>query len=164
MDFLDFSSYDMDTWTSFIQDKWYVLVIALIVILLIVKIVKTVVKWFLIVVIVLGLIFYSGYTLDDVKSFGSSVVSEGLAELKEIGEKVSDNVKDQAVKAMVSEAKEAKYVANGDGTYTVTTSSITLTGKIGEDQVSVSVKGAPAFKVQVNDVIKSFIQDAQENG
>src|SRR5690606_13012 len=89
---LDFSSYDFDMWLTYLQSNWYIIVIALIVILLIVKVVKTVVKWLLIVLVVLGLVFYSGYTLDDIKQFGTTFVTDGVSELKEIGSKVSDSV------------------------------------------------------------------------
>lgn len=158
---LDFSSYDVDMWISYLQSNWYIIAIALIVILIIVKVVKTVVKWLLIVLIVLGLAFYSGYTLDDIKQFGTNVVTDGVSELKEIGSKVSDSVKQQAIDTMLKEGQSATYKANGDGTYTVTTDSIKITGTVGAEEVEVSVKGAPAFKVQLNETIEKFIKASQ---
>lgn len=158
---LDFLSYDVDMWQQYLQSNWYIILIALIVILLIIKVVKTVVKWLLIVLIVLGLVFYSGYTLDDIKQFGTAVVTDGVSELKEMGSKVSDSVKQQAIDSMLKEGQSATYKANGDGTYTVTTESLSITGTVGEEEVSVSVKGAPAFKVQLNETIESFIKQSQ---
>lgn len=163
MSFLDFSNYDWETWLTFIQERWYVLVIGLIVVLIVVNVVKTVAKWGIIVLVVLGLIMYSGYSLDDVKNLGTELVSSGIEELKEIGNKVADNVKQDALDAMVGEAKSATYAAGEDGSYTVTTSSLVVTGKAGSDEVSISVKGAPAFKVKSNDVIADFIAQAQKN-
>jgi len=159
---LDFLSYDYDMWITYLQNNWYIIAIALIVILLIIKVVKTVLKWLLIVLIVLGLVFYSGYTLDDIKQFGSTVVTDGVSEIKEIGSKVSDAVKQQALDSMIQEGQSATYKANGDGTYTVTTESITITGTVGAEEVQVSVKGAPAFKVQINETIEQFIKQSQQ--
>ncbi len=163
MSFLDFSSYDVDTWLTFLGENWIVIAIALVVLLLIIKVVKTMVKWAFVLIIVIGLIFYSGYTLDDVKSISSNIMSGSMDELKEIGTKVADNVKQEAINAMIGEAKEAEYEVHEDGTYTVITKSVTLTGEIGKDEVSVSLKGAPAFKVQMNETLSSFIEQAQKN-
>ena len=163
MNFLDFSSYDVDTWLAFLEEKWYVILIALIVIMLIIRVMKTMVKWAIILVVAVGVIIYSGYTLDDVKSLSTSLMSSGFEELKEIGAKVADSAKEEALNAMIGEATSATYTTNTDGTFTVKTSSITLTGQPGSDEVSISVKGAPAFKVQSSEVVSQFIKQAEAN-
>lgn len=160
---LDFLSYDTDTWITYLQNNWYVLAIALVVILIVVKVVKAVVKWLIILLIVLGLIFYSGYSLDDIKQIGSAVVTDGVLELKEIGSKVGDSVKQQAIDSMLKEGQSATYKANGDGTFIVTTDSLSISGTVGSTELEVSVKGAPAFKVQTNETIEKFIKQAQNN-
>ncbi|MHA6483085.1 hypothetical protein ACX1C1_14425 [Paenibacillus sp. strain BS8-2] len=149
MDFLDFSSYDTDTWTTFFQDNWLVLAIALIILLIIVRLVKTVVKWALAAVIIIGVVLYSGYSLDDVK---------------DIGTKMMDTVKQEAVTAMIGEVENAEYKANADGTFTVTTTNVELTGKAGENEVKVSLKGAPAITIPLDDTIKTFIEQAKQKG
>lgn len=163
MSILDFSSYDIDTWLTFLGENWIVIAIALVVLLLIIKIVKTMVKWAFVLIIVIGLIFYSGYSLDDVKNISSNIMSGSMDELKEIGSKVADNIKKEAINAMVGEASEAKYELQAGGLYTVTTKSVTLTGELGSNEVSVSLKGAPAFKVQMNETLTSFIEQAKQN-
>jgi len=163
MNFLDFSNYDWETWLTFIQERWYVLVIGLIIVLIVVNVVKTVAKWGLIVLVVLGLIMYSGYSLDDVKQIGTELVTSGIEELKEIGSKVADNVKQDALDAMAEEAKSAAYTMEEDGSFKVTTPSLVVTGKPGSDEVSISVKGAPAFKVKSSEAIAEFIAQAQQN-
>lgn len=149
MDFLDFSSYDTDTWATFFQDNWLVLVIALVVLLIVVGLVRTVVKWALAAVIIIGVVLYSGYTLDDVK---------------DIGTKMMDTVKQEAVTAMIGEAENAEYKVNEDGTFTVTTTNIELTGKTGENEVKVSLKGAPAITIPLDEAIKTFIEQAKQKG
>lgn len=149
MDFLDFSSYDSDTWTTFFQDNWLVLAIALVVLLIVVRVVKTVIKWALAAVIIIGVVLYSGYTLDDVK---------------DIGTKVMDNVKQEAVSVMMGEYENAEYKTNADGTFTVTTTNAVLTGRAGDNEVKVSIKGAPAITVTMDDAIRTFVEQAKQKG
>ncbi|MFD0590714.1 hypothetical protein ACFQZE_22245 [Paenibacillus sp. GCM10027627] len=149
MDFLNFSSYDTETWSTFFQDNWIVLVIAAVVLFLIVRIVKTVVKWAIVAAVVLGLVLYSGYSLDD---------------MKEISTQVMADVKDKALNLMVGDAKEAKYTVGKDGTYTVKTDAIELKGKAGANEVQVSVHGSPFVTFEVDGVIKTFIDQAKQNG
>lgn len=149
MDFLNFSTYDWDTWTAFFKEHWLVLVIALILLLIIIRIVKTVVKWALVVAIVLGIVVYSGYTMDD---------------LKEIGTKVADTVKQEAVNAMVGEAKDATFVNNGDGTFTVKTKNVELTGEPGANEVAISFRGTALGKWELDSTIQTFIDQAKQNG
>ncbi|NIK78438.1 hypothetical protein FHS15_003576 [Paenibacillus castaneae] len=149
MDFLDFSTYDIDTWTTFFKEHWLVLVIALIVLFLIVRIVKTVVKWAIVAAIVLGLVIYSGYSMDD---------------LKEIGSKVTDSIKQEAINAMAGGAKDATFVTNADGTFTVKTSNVELTGEPGANEVAVSFRGASLGKWELDSTIQSLIDQAKQNG
>ncbi|MNE45896.1 hypothetical protein D3C80_1402090 [compost metagenome] len=149
MDFLNFSSYDVDTWIAFFKEHWLVLVIALIVLFIIIRIVKTVVKWAIVIAIVLGLVVYSGYTMDD---------------LKEIGTKVTDTVKQEAINAMVGEAKDATFTMNDDGTFTVKTNNVELTGEPGKNEVSIKFRGAPIGKWELDSTIQAFIDQAKQNG
>lgn len=149
MSFLDFSSYDTETWSTFFQENWLVIAIALLVLFLIVRIVKTVVKWALVAVVVIGLVLYSGYTMEDVK---------------ELGGKVVDTVKQEAVNVMLGEADKAEYKAGADGTFTITTDNIELTGKAGSTEVKVSLKGAPAITLQLDSAIQGFIDEAKSKG
>jgi hypothetical protein len=149
LDFLNFSTYDLDTWTTFFKEHWLVLVIALIVLFIIVRIVKTVLKWAIVAAIVLGLVIYSGYSMDD---------------LKEIGTKVTNTVKQEAINAMVGEAKDASFVANGDGTFTVKTKNVELSGEPGTNEVAISFRGASLGKWEIDSTIQTFIDKAKQNG
>ncbi|WP_083676376.1 hypothetical protein MHI37_22725 [Paenibacillus sp. FSL H8-0548] len=149
MEFLNFSTYDLDTWTAFFKEHWLVLVIALIVLFIIVRIVKTVLKWAIVAVIVIGLVVYSGYSMDD---------------LKQIGTKVADTVKQEAINAMVGEAKDATFVTNADGTFTVKTRNVELSGKPGDNEVAVSFRGTQLGKWEIDSTIQTVIDQAKKNG
>lgn len=148
MDFLDFSSYDVDTWTSFLKDNWLVLVISLVALLIIVRIVRTVVKWAIVAVIVVGVVLYSGYTMDD---------------LKVISTKVVDSAKQEIMGAMTGDAKDAEFISNADGSYTIKTKNIELNGKPGDNEVTVSFRGAPKITIEVDSTIQAFIDQAKNN-
>jgi len=148
VEFLDFSAYDFDTWISFLKTNWFVIAIALVVLLIVVKIVKTIVKWAIVAVIVIGLVIYSGYSMDD---------------LKELGTKVTDTVKQEAVNALVGEAEDATYKTNADGSFTVTTKTVELKGKAGSGEVEVSLRGASLGTWKVDGVIQSVIDQAKKS-
>jgi len=141
-------SYDLDTWVQFFKENWIMLLIALVVLFLVIKVVKTVVKWLIVAVIVVGVIVYSGYTMDD---------------LKDIGSKVADSVKQEVMTAMVGEAKDATFKTNDDGTFTVTSKNVEIIGKPGDKEVQVSFQGAPAFTMKIDDTIRNLIDLAKKN-
>jgi|GEM_PF-222249 hypothetical protein len=162
---------DMETWKQFLIDRWYVLAIALVVVLLVIKIVKTVVKWLLVAVIVIGVLLYSGYSLEDLRvdrlkeQLGEQLEDLRVNKLKELGEQL----KDQAVstltrevfEAMAGETSEAVYSQGEDGTFTVRSDSLVITGKIGEGEVSITYLGAPLGRVKLDETISSFIDQAK---
>ncbi|QHW30754.1 hypothetical protein GZH47_07720 [Paenibacillus rhizovicinus] len=141
-------NYDTDTWVQFFQDKWLILVIALVVLLLVVRVVKTVVKWLLVVAILAGVVVYSGYSLEDVKS---------------IGTKVADSVKQEAIAAMAGEAKDATFTYNDDGTFTVSTKNLELNGTPGDGEVKVSFRGTSLGTWKIDATIQSLIDQAKKN-
>ncbi|OCT16614.1 hypothetical protein A8709_08025 [Paenibacillus pectinilyticus] len=141
----------MDQWISFAQDRWYLIVGAIIVLFIVIGIVKTVVKWVLVLVIVGALIVYGANYKDKIKDIGASVVSQ-----------VSDDIKDKAVSALTSEAKEAQFKANPDGSFLITTKSLKLEGKPGSDEVTVTFLGK-SFKMNANSAVNAFIDQAKKN-
>ncbi|MBM7567420.1 hypothetical protein [Paenibacillus sacheonensis] len=144
---VDFN-YDTDTWVQFLKDNWLFLVIALVVLLLVVRVVKTVVKWLIVVVILAGVVIYSGYSLEDVKS---------------IGTKVADSVKQEAVAAMAGEAKDATFTNNSDGTFTVRTKNLELDGTPGKGEVKVTFHGTSLGTWKIDTAIQSLIDQAKNN-
>lgn len=143
-----------DTWVQFFQDNWFVLVIALVVLWLVIRIVRTVVKWLIVAVIIVGIIVYSGYTLDDLKNI----------DLKEISATVTEKVKEQAITAMAGEAKEATFTTNADGTFTVKSKNVELTGMPGSGEVKVKFQGASLGTWKIDDTIQALITQAKTNG
>jgi len=138
---------DMDAWIQFIKDNWVIIAAAIIAIFIIVKVVKTVLKWVLIIGIIAGILVYGGYSVED---------------LKEVGSKVTADLKDQAIKAMAGEASEAKYVNNKDGSYTITTSTLELSGVPNTGEVSVKLKGVSLGTWKMDGAVREFVVQARE--
>lgn len=137
----------MEQWLQFAQEQWYVLVLGIIAVFIIVKVVKALVKWLLIIGIVIGIAYY-GIDYTD--------------KIKEVGGQVMDYALEQAFDVMTGEAGHARYVANADGSYTITGDNISLSGKLDSDEVEIMFKGQ-TIKVKMNEVIRKFVQQAKEN-
>jgi len=141
----------MEQWSSFLADRWYVILIVLLAIFLVIRVVKTVAKWILVLTIAAAALYY-GYHYEG-----------GLDTLKQtVTAQASQTFQEQAVALMKKEAESAKYVRNKDGSYTVTTSSLRVDGKPGEDEVTVTVL-KQTFKMKAS-VVKAFVDAAAKNG
>lgn len=137
----------LDQLKLFAVDQWYVLLIAAIVLILIIKIVKTMVKWVLVLVIAAGIVFYgANYT----------------EAIKDVGGQILQYAKEEALQAMIGEAKEAQYSAESDGRFKVESRNVTIRGKVGEDEVEVTFKGQ-TVKFKMDETIRSYIEQAKGN-
>lgn len=146
-------NFDSEAWSQFIQDHWIVVAAVLLAIIVVVKVVKTVVKWVLVAAIVIGFAVYGGYNIEDLKEVGSKV--------SEVGSKVTDELKDQAIKTMAGEASEAKYVDNADGSYTITTSNLELDGVPNSGKVSVKLRGVSLGTWDMEGQVREFVSQAR---
>lgn len=135
--------------TEFMAQRWYVIAGALVILFLVIKLVKTVIKWVIILAIVAAVYFYGASYKDQLLEYGSA-----------LGTKVAADVKNQALKTVTEEAKEAKYTQNPDGTFTVKTKSVRIDGKPGASDVQVTFMNQ-TFTLKVDDVLKRFIEQAK---
>jgi hypothetical protein len=141
----------MDKWVVFLQDKWLLVIIAIVVLFLVMKLVKTFVKWILVLAVVAFVLYY-----------GSNYVGD-LGDLKTtVGNAVAGEAKQQLTNAIVGEGKDAKYTKNADGSYTINTKNIKLDGKPGADEVKVTFLGQ-SYTVSINKTIQKFIDQAKQN-
>jgi len=148
-------NYNWDTWSVFFEENWFVLLIALIVLFIVVKLVKTVIKWAIVAVIIIAIVIYSGYNLEDLKT--------NFDELKTMGTAVADKVSQEAFQAMAGEAEKATYSDSTEGTYTVETDNLTIKGVPGENEVTVIYRGASLGKWKIDETIQALIDQAKRN-
>ncbi|MBB6632724.1 hypothetical protein [Cohnella thailandensis] len=145
---------DIEAWKQFATDHWVVIAIALVAILVVVNVVKTVAKWALAAVIVIAVLVYGGYSVNDLKEVGSKV--------SEVGSKATAALLDEAITSMAGEAKDAEYTLNEDGSYTVKTKSITLSGIANSGKVKVTYKGVTFPEVPLDGAVREFVVAARE--
>jgi hypothetical protein len=139
----------MNQWASFVQDKWLLIIIAIVVLFLVMKLVKTFVKWILVLAVIAAVLYY-----------GSTYAGK-LSGLKTtLGNAVADEAKQQLTNVIVGEGKDADYIKHADGTYTIHTKNIKLDGKPGSDQAEISFMGQ-SYKVSINKTIQKFIDEAK---
>jgi hypothetical protein len=141
----------LDQWITFAQDRWYWIIGAVIVLFIVIGLVKTVVKWILVVVIIGALVLYGANYKDKLQSVGATVIS-----------KAAEEAKDGAAKAIAAEAKDAQYTASPDGTFVITTKSLKVEGKVGSNDVQVTFLGTK-FPMKADGVMKTFIEQAMKN-
>lgn len=138
---------DLEAWKQFAIDHWVVIAVAIVALVIVVNVVKTLVKWVLVAAIVIGVAVYGGYSVND---------------LKEVGSKVSSVILDDAISAMAGEAKDSKYTLNEDGTYTVETKNITLSGVANSGEVKVTYRGVTFPAVPLEGAVREFVVQARE--
>ncbi|WP_188541802.1 hypothetical protein [Paenibacillus segetis] len=143
---------DVQVWIEFLKENWLVIVVALVVLFLILNFVKTVVKWALVLVIAAFIIIYSGISVKDLSEAVSTVTDQAAS----IG-------KNEVLNVMKNEAKDAKLTQNSDGTFTITTPNLEVTGSKDSDKVKVTSHGISLGEWKVNDTVETFIQEAKKN-
>ena len=143
---------DTQVWLEFLKQNWFVIAAALIVLFIVINVVKTMVKWAIVILIVVGLIVYSGITLDEIGEVVTTVKNETV-----------DTVKAEAMNLMMKEVNEAQYTSNGDGSFTVKAPNIELKGQAGSNQVEVTFRGVPVGSWDVNDKIQEYIGQVKNN-
>ncbi|WP_256759786.1 hypothetical protein [Cohnella sp. WQ 127256] len=150
-------SFDSDAWIQFAQDNWMVIAIAIVAIFLIMKLVKTVMKWVLVLVIILGIVTYGGISVDELKEAGTKVSEE----IGAIGDKVSTELKEQAIKSMAGEASEATYIDNADGSYSIKSKNFELSGVPNSGEVSVKFKDQSLGTWKMEGAVRDFVKQAR---
>ncbi|PZE21281.1 hypothetical protein [Paenibacillus xerothermodurans] len=135
----------MDVVMSFVQERWFIIAAAVVLLFVVLHIVKTVIKWVIVLAVLAGLYFYGASYTD---------------QLLDIGTAVSAEVKNQAVKAFAAEMQHAQYKHNADGTYTVTTKSLKLEGSPGSNEMRVTFMDQ-TFTIKADAAVQALIEQAK---
>ncbi|WP_211746548.1 hypothetical protein [Paenibacillus sp. Marseille-Q4541] len=142
---------DLEVWKEFVQQNWLVIIVALILLFIVVNVLKTVLKWAIVLIIVAALLIYSGVSLDQIKN----VVTD-------VGSSTVETVKVEVQELMQKEAEQATYVLHEDGSFTITSPNVEVTGTQGKDKVKVSLRGVSVGEWSVtNAAVKQYIETAR---
>jgi len=143
----------MNNWSSFVQDKWVLIVVAIVILFLVMKVVKTFIKW-VIVLVIIGFILYYGSHYTDKLSLGNIKAA--------IGNTVLDKAKQELASMIAGDVKNAKYSQNADGSFTVKTSQLSLSGQPDSAKLNVKFMGQ-TFPIQTDSQLQKFIDQAKLN-
>ncbi|WP_226001726.1 hypothetical protein [Paenibacillus sp. BJ-4] len=148
---------DKNVWTEFlehnwqiVQDNWLYILIGLVLLLVILKIVRTLVKWLIVIVVIAGLLIYSGISFEQVGKVVTQAKDDAI-----------NKVQSEALDMMIKEGKNAKYTSNGDGTFSVTSSNLEVKGPYEGDKVKVWFKGMSLGEWSMSDTVKKYIESAK---
>jgi hypothetical protein len=133
----------MEGLIAFAQDNLVLIIIAIIALLLVISLVKTVIKWVIVAVVVIGILVY-GYNYD-------------VDSLKDVGEKVLNYTKEEAIQLLLGDLQSAQYEQNQDGTFTISSKNVKLEGKIGSNDAKITVAGK-SFDIKIDRAIQEYIE------
>jgi hypothetical protein len=159
----------MEQWIQFAQDKWYIILAALVVVWIALAVVKTVIKWIIVLVIIAGLIFYGSQYQEELQAWGSQVANitseEAFLDLKA---KISGFSTQEAVELALGEPSEASFEMHEDQTFTVTTGHIQIDGSVEGGELSseavIRFKNQESgITININDylALKQFVAEVQ---
>lgn len=138
----------MEQWMEFARDHWWMILIAIVIAVILVRIVKSVLKWLFVLLIAAAILIYGfNYTPDEIREAGSK-----LAEAVE-------TTKDKAINAMLGDAGEARFEKTEDG-FRIEGGRFVLEGKDGSGEVVLTSFGQE-FTIELNEQIRAFIENVK---
>lgn len=139
----------MDQLMTLIQDKWMILAGGLVALFLVVKLVKTVMKWVIVLGIVAAMLFYGATYLDQIKEVSGSVVGD-----------IKGNIAQEAVKALAGE--DVTYQKNADGSFVISKNGVQLKSKVGSNEAEITIAGQ-SVTLKIDETLKALIEQVQQN-
>lgn len=146
----------MEQWSAFLQDRWYLILLAVVILLLVVKLVKTAVKWLVILIVAAGVLVYGYQYKEDLKQLPGSI-PPAIDALSNVDEQAQ--LKDQAMVTLIEEVQNAVVEKKTDGTYTLKTNSLQISGSSSSEEVTVTLKGK-TFQMKMFPQLKDLIDQA----
>lgn len=135
----------LDQWLAFIADRWMVILIAVVVLFLVIRVVKTLLKWVIVIVIVASLFVY-----------GSSYTDA----IKDVGGKIMSYTQEEVLDMLSGEIEDAEYSESPDGSFKITGKNITLEGHVDSDEVKITFRGQ-TITLKKSDFIQRYIDEVK---
>ncbi len=140
----------MDFLGPFLAQRWYVVLIALLVFLWIAtKIVKAVFRWGLLLLLVAGLWIYGA-------SYRHRLVELG----RQAGATVAAEAEDEALKVFRDEFRDARYTGGADGSFVISSRNLKLEGKSGAREARVTLAGH-SFTVKMDAAWNALVEEVK---
>lgn len=143
---------DVQVWIDLFKEHWVVFVVALIALLLVINLVRTVIKWVLVLGIAAFIVIYSGISIKDISQAVTTATNDTMSTMK-----------NEAINVMKNEAKDAKMQKNADGSFVIKTPNLEVSGQPGSDKVKVVFRGVSLGEWSRGEALDSFLLEAQKN-
>lgn len=136
----------LDQWMDFIAERWFVILIAVVVLFLVIKIVKTLLKWVVVIVIVAALFMYGSNYTDTIKDVSGMII---------------DHTKEEVLELLSDEIEDADYEESPDGSFKITSKNFIVVGHIDSDEVEVTFRGQ-TITLKKRDFIERYIEEVKQ--
>lgn len=143
---MDFS-FRLDSWITFVEERWLVILITLVALFLVIKLLNTLIKWVIVVAVVAGLLIYGANYTDAIRDVTGNLLQY---------------TQDEVFRMMEEEIRQAEYRLHEDGSYTVDIGQIRLEGQSGSDEVKITYRGQ-TFTVRKNDFLERYLTEVRQN-
>ncbi|MFS1514075.1 hypothetical protein VQL36_16755 [Chengkuizengella sp. SCS-71B] len=135
---------DIESWITFAQEKWYIILAAIIVLFIVIKLVKTLMKWFIVLAIV-GILIYYGSNYSEMLKTASDQLLEMIPE-------------EELIDLAINEIKE--YIVNEamDGDFLIENENVTIEGDTDSDFLTITY-GGETYTIEMNDEIRKLLEN-----
>ena len=144
----------MDTIVAFVQERWYLIIAAIVVVFLVFKLIKAVLKWVVVLAVVAGLAYYGMQYRNahgDRPAGGHGTETAAMSA-----------VRDRALESLRHELREAEFERHKDGSFTLRTKTVQLDGKPGDKKAQVRFLNR-TFTVDLDHDWTDLLEKAQKN-
>ncbi|MDP5272546.1 hypothetical protein [Chengkuizengella axinellae] len=137
---------DIESWILFAEEKWYIILAAIIVLFIVIKLVKTLMKWLIVIAVVAVLIYYGSSYSDTLRTAGDQIID--LITQEDLVDLALDEIKEY----VINEAIDGEFIIKND--------NVTIQGE--EDSKVLTITyGGETYTIEMNDEIKKLLEDSR---
>jgi energy-coupling factor transporter transmembrane protein EcfT len=140
----------LETVVSFLTERWYLVLAALVVVFLVFKLIKALLKWIVVLAVVAALVFYGtqyyaprGGRRDGGRGAETAAVAA---------------IQDRALEAL---RREAEYELHKDGSFTLRTKAVQVNGKPGDKKAQVRFMNR-TFSIELDRDWNQLLEEARK--
>lgn len=131
----------LEAWFLFVKENFWGLLLVAVALIIVLSLVKTVVKWVILLLIVVGVYLY-----------GANFVGN----IQQLVQQAAQGTMEQASRLIVEEIKHADYKVDKEGNYTITSSKMTLSGRLGSNEAILEIIGQK-IPIQLDEALRTAI-------
>lgn len=131
----------LEAWFLFVKENFWGLLLVAVALIIVLSLVKTMVKWVILLLIVVGVYLY-----------GANFVGN----IQELVQQAAQGTMEQAIQLIIEEMKHAEYKVDKEGNYTITSNKMTLSGRLGSNEAILEIIGQK-IPIQLDEALRKAI-------